>query len=157
MGSGINRAYDKMFDNSDGFPFLIGGGHESVSDAHPPAVHIIQLWQIYLNNVNPLLKLTHTPTLQEHIVEAAANIGKVSKSLEALMFAIYFMAVTSLNDEEARLTFHQEKPQLLQTYYTACQQALVNAGFMRNPDITILQAFLLYLVSLKASHCKQAI
>lgn len=148
MGSGINRAYDQMFNNSDGFPFLVGGGHDSVSDQHPPAIQIIQLWQIYLNNVNPLLKLTHTPTLQERIIDATASIGKVSKSLEALMFAIYFMAVTSLSDEEARLTFDQDKAPLLQRYYTACQQALVNGGFMRNPDLTILQAFLLYLVSI---------
>lgn len=136
-----------MFDNSDGFPFLIGGGHESVTAEHPPAIQIIQLWQVYLNNVNPLLKLTHTPTLQERIIEATANISKVSKSLEALMFAIYFMAVTSLTDEEVRHTFSQEKALLLQRYYTACQQALINGGFMRNPDLTLLQAFLLYLVS----------
>lgn len=136
-----------MFGNSDGFPFMAGGGPASVTERHPPAIQIIQLWQIYLNNVNPLLKLTHTPTLQERIIEATANIGNVSKSLEALMFAIYFMAITSLNDEEAQLTFGHEKGALLQRYYTACQQALVNGGFMRHTDLTLLQAFLLYLVS----------
>lgn len=147
LGSGINSAYDKMFDNSDGFPFMAGGGAASVTSQHPSAIQIIQLWQIYLNNVNPLLKLTHTPTLQERIIEATANIGKVSKSLEALMFAIYFMAVTSMTDEETQLTFGNDKGQLLQRYYTACQQALVNGGFMRHTDLTLLQAFLLYLVS----------
>ncbi|KAM0810427.1 putative Fungal-specific transcription factor domain-containing protein [Seiridium cardinale] len=149
VGSGINHAYDKMFENSDGFPFLVGGGAESVADQHPPALHIIQLWQVYLNNVNPLLKLTHTPTLQERIVDATANIGKVSKSLEALMFAIYFMAVTSMTDQEVQLTFEEDKGQLQQRYYTACQQALINGGFMRNPDLTLLQAFLLYLMGIR--------
>ncbi|KAH8205543.1 hypothetical protein TruAng_000249 [Truncatella angustata] len=149
VGSGINKAYDKMFQNSDGFPFVVGGGVESVADQHPPAIQIIQLWQIYLNNVNPLLKLTHTPTLQERIIEATANINKISKSLEALMFAIYFMAVTSLTDEEAQLTFNEEKHELLQRYYMACQQALINGGFMRSPDLTLLQAFLLYLMGIR--------
>lgn len=149
LGSGINSAYDKMFDNSDGFPFMAGGGAASVTSQHPSAIQIIQLWQIYLNNVNPLLKLTHTPTLQERIIEATANIGKVSKSLEALMFAIYFMAVTSMTDEETQLTFGNDKGQLLQRYYTACQQALVNGGFMRHTDLTLLQAFLLYLMGIR--------
>ncbi|KAH8680940.1 fungal-specific transcription factor domain-containing protein [Xylariales sp. PMI_506] len=149
VGSSINHAYDKMFDNSDGFPFLVGGAAQSVTDQHPSAIQIIQLWQAYLNNVNPLLKLTHTPTLQERIIEASANIEKVSKSLEALMFAIYFMAITSLQDDEVLATFNEPKAMLLQRYYTACQQALINAGFMRNPDLTILQAFLLYLIGIR--------
>jgi hypothetical protein len=148
MGSTINKAFDKMFDNSDGFPFMVGGGLQSVTDQHPPAIHIIQLWQIYLNNVNPILKLTHTPTLQERIIDATASIDKVSRSLEALMFSIYFMAVTSMKEDEVRLTFSEDKPILLQRYYTACQQALTNAGFMRTPDLTLLQAFLLYMVRL---------
>ncbi|KAI1876933.1 uncharacterized protein JN550_001005 [Neoarthrinium moseri] len=149
IGSSINQAYDKMFDNSDGFPFIIGGGSESVTDQHPSAIQIIQLWQTYLNNVNPLLKITHTPTLQERIIEATANIDKVSKSLEALMFSIYFMAVTSMKDDDVRLLFNEERPLLLQRYYVACQQALINAGFMRNPDLTLLQAFLLYLLGIR--------
>lgn len=97
--------------------------------------------------MNPILKLTHTPTLQGRIIEASANLDKISKSLEALMFAIYFMAITSIEDEEVQVTFNEEKPELLRRYYTACQQALMNAGFMRSPDLTLLQAYLLYLVS----------
>jgi hypothetical protein len=136
-----------MFDNTHGFPFIVGGSCESVTDQHPSAIQIFQLWQLYLNNVDPLLKLTHTPTLQGRIIEASANLGKVSKSLEALMFAIYFMAITSIEDDEVLATFNELKPDLLRRYYTACQYALVNAGFMRNPDLTLLQAYLLYLVS----------
>ncbi|KAI5926645.1 fungal-specific transcription factor domain-containing protein [Camillea tinctor] len=144
VGSSINRAYDKMFDNADGFPFMVGGQFESVTDLHPPAIQIFQLWQIYLDNVNPLLRLTHVPTLQVRIIEAGANLDKVSRSLEALMFAIYFMAITSLTDAETEETFNEPRPALLTKYYNGTQQALMNAGFMRMPDLTILQAYLLY-------------
>ncbi|KAK8090564.1 Aurofusarin cluster transcription factor aurR2 [Apiospora phragmitis] len=111
VGTTINTAYDKMFDNADGFPFV----------------------------------MTHTPTLQGRIIEASANLGKTSKSLEALMFAIYLMAVTSLQDDEVLEMFNEERAVLLKRYYIACQQALLNASFMRNPDLTILQAYTLYL------------
>ncbi|KAI1338680.1 fungal-specific transcription factor domain-containing protein [Xylariaceae sp. FL0016] len=147
VGSSINQAYDKMFDNADGFPFVVGGQYQGVTDLHPSAIQIFQLWQIYLNNVNPILKLTHTPTLQVRIIEAGANLDKVSRSLEALMFSIYLMAITSLSDEETEETFNEPRPALLSKYYHATQQALLNAGFMRMPDLTLLQAFVLYCVS----------
>ncbi|KAI8964863.1 fungal-specific transcription factor domain-containing protein [Daldinia sp. FL1419] len=149
VGSSINQAYDKMFDSPDGFPFVIGGQFQSVTSEHPSAIHIFQLWQIYLNNVNPLLKLTHTPTLQVRIIEAGANLDKVSKSLEALMFSIYLMAITSIDDVECQDTFNESRFNLLNKYYYATQQALLNAGFMRNPDLTLLQAYLLYLMGIR--------
>lgn len=123
----------------------------SVTDLHPPAVQIFQLWQIYLDNVNPLLKVTHTPTLQGQLIEAAANPSKMSKPLEALLFSIYYIAVMSLTDEQVRDTFKEEKSRLMSKYHRGTQQALVNAGFMRTSDLVVLQAFLLYLVSQKFS------
>ncbi|KAI0135305.1 fungal-specific transcription factor domain-containing protein [Daldinia grandis] len=149
VGSSINQAYDKMFDSPDGFPFVVGGQFESVTSQHPSAIQIFQLWQIYLNNVNPLLKLTHTPTLQVRIIEAGASLDKVSRSLEALMFSIYLMAITSIDEEECQATFNESRINLLAKYYYATQQALLNAGFMRNPDLTSLQAYLLYLMGIR--------
>lgn len=135
-----------MFTNTDSFPFAIGGQFQSVTDLHPSGMQTIQLWQIYLENVDPLLKLTHTPTLQVRIIDASTNLTKVSKSLEALMFAIYLMAITSLGDDEVERTFNESKSNLLMKYQHGTQQALFNAGFMRMPDLTILQAYLLYCV-----------
>ncbi|KAI0514767.1 fungal-specific transcription factor domain-containing protein [Xylaria bambusicola] len=144
VGSTINHAYDQMFGNTDGFPFAIGGQSQSVTELHPSGIQIFQLWQIYLDNVNPLLKLTHTPTLQAQIIEASTNLTRVSKSLEALMFAIYLMAITSLNDDEVEQSFNGTRSNLLAKYQHGTQQALINAGFMRMPDLTVLQAYLLY-------------
>lgn len=149
VGSSINQAYDKMFDNPTGFPFVIGGQFESVTHQHPSTIHIIQLWQIYLDNVNPLLKLTHTPTLQVRIIEAGANLEKVSRPLEALMFSIYLMAITSIDEEECQTLFAESRTSLLAKYYYASQQALLNAGFMRNPDLTLIQAYLLHLFGVR--------
>lgn len=140
-----------MFERPDGFPFVVGGQFESITEQHPSAIQIFQLWQIYLNNVNPLLKLTHTPTLQVRIIEAGANLDKVSRPLEALMFSIYLMAITSIDEDECQTTFNESRMSLLAKYQWAAQQALLNAGFMRSPDLTLLQAYLLYLVRLNSS------
>ncbi|AEO55474.1 hypothetical protein MYCTH_2299338 [Thermothelomyces thermophilus ATCC 42464] len=135
-----------MFENSDGFPFVVGGSVASVTSAHPSPIQIFQLWQFYISNVNPLLKITHTPTLQAQIISASANPAKISRPLEALMFAIYFAAVTSLSEDEVHSTFGEDKAILLGKYHNATQQALINAGFMRSSDLVVLQAFFLYLL-----------
>ncbi|KAJ9149031.1 C6 zinc finger domain-containing protein [Pleurostoma richardsiae] len=148
-GPTMHSAFDTMFDNQDGFPFVIGGSTTSVTEFHPSAIQIFQLWQIYLNNVNPLLNITHTPTLQGQIIEAGANLSKISKPLEVLMFSIYFIAITSMPEDEVQSTFDEDKNHLISKYHHATQQALINAGFMRSPDFMVLQAYLMYLLSVR--------
>ncbi|TPX07638.1 uncharacterized protein E0L32_010636 [Thyridium curvatum] len=148
-GPTIHQAFDNMFENTDGFPFVIGGSTSKVTDLHPPGIQIFQLWQIYLTNVNPLLKITHAQTLQAQIIEAGANPSKISKPLECLMFAIYFIAITSMSDEDVMNTLTEEKSRVLKRFHHATQQSLINAGFMRSADMMTLQAFFLFLLSVR--------
>jgi hypothetical protein len=143
----IHHAFDKMFTNDTGsFPFGVGGSPTHITHLHPSTIQIFQLWQIYINNVNPLLKISHVPTVQTQIVGAGADLSKVSKPLEALMFNIYLIAVKSMTDEETQNTFGESKVSMLGRLSEASQQALVNAGFMRSNDLMVLQAYFLYLV-----------
>lgn len=89
------------------------------------------------------------------------------------MFAIYYSTVISVSAAECREEFGEEKPRLLQrcvgaTYYSCIlllffcyrltlmtafryqegvERALVRANFLSSKDITVLQAFVIYLVS----------
>ncbi|KAJ5662482.1 uncharacterized protein N7477_010098 [Penicillium maclennaniae] len=144
----IHHAFDKMFINeSDAFPFGVGGSPTRITHLHPSAIQIFQLWQVYISNVNSLLKISHISTLQTQIVRASADLSKVSKPLEALMFNIYLIAVKSLTDEETQSTFGEPKEIMLARFNQAAQQALVNVGFMRSNELIVLQAYLLYLHS----------
>lgn len=90
----IRSAWNQLYEHSD--RFLLGFRKSSVVDLatiHREPVQVFRLWQIYLDNVNPLLKVTYTPGLQSRIIGAAANIAKTSPPLEALMFSIYCSAV----------------------------------------------------------------
>ena len=145
----IHHAFDKMFTNdTDSFPFGVGGSSTRITHLHPSPIQIFQLWQIYISNVNPLLKISHVPTLQPQIVEAGADLSKVSKPLEALMFNIYLIAVKSMTDEETQATFGESKVLMLGRFSEASQQALVNASFMRSNELMVLQAYFLHLVRL---------
>ncbi|OIW32230.1 hypothetical protein CONLIGDRAFT_612692 [Coniochaeta ligniaria NRRL 30616] len=148
-GPTIHHAFDAMFGDGDTFPFTVGGTQSSVTNSHPSAIQILQLWQIYISNVNPLLKISHVPTLQGQIIGAGANPAKIPRPLEALMFGIYFMALTSMKEEEVQSMFGEDRNVLLSKYHTAAQQALVNAGFMRSTEVMVLQAYTLYLLGVR--------
>jgi hypothetical protein len=145
-GSTIYRAFDRMFGNQDGFPLVVGARTTPVTDSHPSAVHIFQLWQIYIETINPLLKITHIPTVQAQILKAAAELESAPQNIEALMFAIYLIATTSMDELEVQTVFNRPKDELLAQYFRAAQQTLINAGFLRTNDVTCLQAYTLYLV-----------
>ncbi|KEF52879.1 uncharacterized protein A1O9_11297 [Exophiala aquamarina CBS 119918] len=114
---------------------------------HPPEARIFTLWQIYLENVDPLLKLLHAPTVQRQLLRASTHLDKIPPPVEALMFAIYFAAVTSLQSSDAtRGLLQQERPDLLNRYRAGIEQSLANANFMTTPDVATLQALTLYLI-----------
>jgi hypothetical protein len=117
---------------------------------HPQPFQIFQLWQLYLDNVDPLLKVTHTPSLQKRIVEAATNVLTIKPELEALMFGIYCMAITSLAEDGCQAMFASSRVDLLAKFQLGCQQALLNSRFMRSTHRDCLTALYLYLVSISA-------
>ncbi|MBE3043515.1 fungal specific transcription factor domain-containing protein [Candidatus Bathyarchaeota archaeon] len=135
-----------MYENHDSFPFIVGARSSSVTHLHPSPIHIFQLWQVYINNINPLLRITHVPTAQGRVIEASANLERTPMGLEALMFAVYLMALISIDDAEVQVMFGEPRMQVLGRFHLAAQQALINAGLMRTNDITVLQAYILYLV-----------
>lgn len=89
-------------------------------------MQIFKLWQVYLDNVNPLLKVTHTPTLQARIIDAASDITNIKPTLEALMFSIYSVSILSLTEDQCSGFFGSPKKDILTGYQISCQQALGN-------------------------------
>ncbi len=145
---GVRRVWDSLFEDDD--HFLLGSRKSAVnlSTLHPDPSEIPRLWQVYLENVSPLLKVVHTPSLQARIIAAAGNTINISPNQEALMFSIYCMAVLSLDKESCEALFGTPKEDLVTRYQFGCQQALLNAGFLRTDDRDCLTSLLHYLVSL---------
>ena len=114
--------------------------------SHPDQVQMFRLWQIYLDNVNPLLRVTHTPTLQPRVIDAASDVANVTPAFETLLFSIYSVAVMSLSDDECQASFRMPRDNLLVGYQIACKQALLKCTPWRSNNIDCLTAFYLYLV-----------
>ena len=109
---------------------------------------MFRLWQLYVDNINPLFRVVHIPTMQGRIIEAASDMKSINPGLEALMFSIYSSAVLSLSADDCLALFGSPKNDLVTKFQFACQQALLNCGFLRCSDRQCLTALYLYLVIL---------
>jgi hypothetical protein len=143
----IKKAWDTLFDSNDHLLFCSRNTSVDLSLLHPSQVHIFKLWQIYLENVNPLLKITHTPSLQGRIIDAAGDVTNIKPSLEALMFSIYCAAVFSMAQAECYKLFGAKREDILAGYQLGAREALLNSGFLKSSDRDCLTAIHIYLVS----------
>lgn len=109
----------------------------------------MELWQIYLRNVSPVLKLLHAPTTERAIQNVMLSPEKISRSFEALLFAIYSAAVMSMRDEDCEQRFGQVRKHLLSRYIRATKLALTRAKLMGTSNLIVLQAYLLHLVAVR--------
>lgn len=142
----ITKAWDSLYIQSDHLLFCSRDANVELSTLHPGQIQIFKLWQVYLDNINPILKVTHTPTLQARIIDAASDLSKIRPTQEALMFSIYCVAVFSLNQQECNSMFGAPREDLLAQYQLGTREALFNCGFLQTGDRDCLTALHFYLV-----------
>ncbi|KAI0491194.1 fungal-specific transcription factor domain-containing protein [Xylaria cf. heliscus] len=127
---------------------LSEGTDGNVEDYRPSPAHAFRLWQTYLEKVNPLTKVIHVPSVQPKLVEATTNPNSIAKNVEALLFSIYAMAVTALDEKECQQQLGCPKQEAYQRFSTGCRIALMRIGIMNTYDLVVLQALVLYFFSL---------
>ncbi|KAH7014198.1 uncharacterized protein B0I36DRAFT_299089 [Microdochium trichocladiopsis] len=155
--AGVRKLWDRIYSQTDHMLFGTRVEPVDLSPLHPGPAEIFRLWQTYMDNVNPLLAVTHTPSLQTRIIEAAGHVASIDPVTEALMFSIYAMAIISLTPQECVTYFVASKQDLLLRYHFGCQQALMNCGILKTTSRDALTAYYLYLVSLAGTTHPQTI
>ncbi|KAH0490221.1 hypothetical protein TgHK011_001700 [Trichoderma gracile] len=115
-------------------------------ELHPNPKHVFRLWQAFADNVNPLTKIIHAPTLQQKVLEAAWTVESVPKPLEATMFAIYALAVTSMEPAVCVDLFGETKSVLVNQYRMGALRALSSTNLFATRDLEVLQALTLIMM-----------
>jgi hypothetical protein len=112
--------------------------------------------------VDPFIKILHIPTIGRTIREVNSSLNPRSPAMEALIFSICLAAITSLSEEEVRtpfeyieikgltsikvsLNFNARKDDLKAQYRYSTEQALAQADFLNTDDISVIQAFTIFL------------
>lgn len=68
-------------------------------DLYPLPSQMLFLWQIYTDNIDPFMKVLHVPTMTKVIRELKGTYQSLDYSMQALVLAVSFAAVMSLEDE----------------------------------------------------------
>ncbi|KAE8154629.1 fungal-specific transcription factor domain-containing protein [Aspergillus avenaceus] len=116
-----------------------------VVDLYPSRWEAIQLWQIYLSNVDPVMRVLHIPSFQPKVFNAINAPDDVPPDLGALLFSIYFAAVTSLLSINDADFLGDKKHAALQKYQRGMEVSLYNSSFLDSPTIPSLQAMTIYV------------
>lgn len=107
------------------------------------------LLDTYIYRVDSVLKVTHVPSLRNLLL--SGELGRAqpfdSPSREALKFATCFTAICTLTEAECRTLCLEEKDKIMHRFRLATEVMLSRANLLTTSDITILQAFVIYLVS----------
>lgn len=120
----------------------------NLDDLQPDPVHAFKLWQLFLDRVNPLTKVIHAPTVQPYVMDAATSMGNVPLHCQALLFSIYNMAVISLSEAECIQMLGISRDAAFQRFTAGIRAALSRFNFLKNYNMSALQALVLYLVPL---------
>ncbi|OQU93565.1 Fungal specific transcription factor domain-containing protein [Cladophialophora immunda] len=119
---------------------------EDLHQLHPAGNNVFALWQVFVENVDPVFKILHVPTTQRQILKASQDPTQIPSAFESLMFAIYYAAITSTQSSTYLETLFQEERQpLLDRYRHGVERSLEKANFMSTPDVTTLQALTIFL------------
>lgn len=147
-------------DSEDHNPNFILFGLTSSVDVlsfYPRLDHIMALWQAYKENVDPLTKVIHRPTIDKLMILSCQNIHAISKANITLLFAIHHIAVESLSDEQVTAITGESKATIFNRMGHATQICLTKCGVLRSSDLTVLVAMVLYVQALRAKKDAQTI
>ena len=87
-------------------------------------------WDIYVEAIDPLVRILHKPTT-------------------ARVMAIYLAAATALAPELCQARLGLDKETGMKRYRYATEQALARAGFLTSQELVLLQALILYLICVR--------
>lgn len=132
--------------NHSGFAILRTTIAEDI--IHPKPHQVYTFCDAYLANVDPIFKILHGPSLRKYLQENAAELDCSTGrgGLEALRFAIYYAAVTSMDTGECRTRIGEDRTVLLARYRAGTESALAKADFINTVEMSTLQALVIYLV-----------
>lgn len=105
------------------------------------------LFKLYHDRVDALYKLLHWPTTVSNVAQTKSRNGAFNSSpYTALENSIYFMALCSITDVEAEHMGLGDRVSLVEQYRSLTEEAISRASLLQQPTVTVLQAFIIYLV-----------
>lgn len=138
-------AADNTQQSHHGFLFGYSSAQVDVSKLHPLPSQVPFLWQVFQENIDPLVKVLHTPTMESLLRELRRDPQALRAADQALIFTVYYSAIASLEEDEVQTNFGAPQAHFLAQYRFALEQALAQANLLNTTDIAVVQCLALFL------------
>ncbi|KAI9640582.1 hypothetical protein NHQ30_010881 [Ciborinia camelliae] len=117
-----------------------------LSKLRPLPSQIPFLLNVYSENIHVFMKIVDIPIITNMIRDLRSNkSSSLSPANEALMFSIYYATVTSMEEDDILTNFGCTKSELSFNYRLGLEHCLAKADFLSEPDITLVQAMVIFL------------
>ncbi|CAG9996981.1 unnamed protein product [Clonostachys byssicola] len=132
-----------------GLPSVVTDNNGDWHQFYPDTQLALILWTTYIENVDPVLKILHIPTMQSAMINVISRSQPHSYSMSALAFAVYFASVTSLSEDQLPHLTTEDREEMLQKYKKGINQVVTEGQLFNEPDLTVLQALAIFATSLR--------
>ncbi|KAH0382961.1 hypothetical protein KCU92_g5765, partial [Aureobasidium melanogenum] len=124
----------------------------------PQPVQIFQLWQAYIDNVNPMTNILHVQTMQRMVLQATScNPEELPKPSRVLLSSVFLAAIESLSDEACLNLMMLPKDECVRNLFSMTKECLVDANFLEVATTEALQALVLYLMAARQHSTPQSL
>lgn len=117
-----------------GFQALV----QSLRPYHPPLSQSVALLEIFKENVAPLVHIFHMPTMIRSCWDAVASLELLDRNTEALLFAIYYSTMISMEPQQCERVLGLSRATALKHYQFVVQQAMARADLLNTQSIVLL-------------------
>lgn len=149
---------DSRLQNAQRPPFFLNsifhhsGQVDSVDVATDPwtwsSDHIQKCWELFKQNVDPVVRVLHKPSMEALVQNAAvAGISGLKPESAALMVAICYAAVITLHPAHIAQHFTEDPNLLHYRHQHAIDLAMARANWFHSNHIQVMQALAIVLVS----------
>ncbi|KAK7227182.1 hypothetical protein V2G26_015185 [Clonostachys chloroleuca] len=119
------------------------------------ALHIgRRFWTVFCDEVDNIFRAVED--VEEGTDEGAAlPVNTLSLANQALVAAISFGAMASMDSDQVEAHFGRPKSEMVAEFKKTAEQALMRANYMMTKDITVLRALVLYVAILPHIGCAE--
>ncbi|KAF4950559.1 hypothetical protein FGADI_8118 [Fusarium gaditjirri] len=115
---------------------------------YPPMHLSVTLLDIFIENVLPLVHIFHMPTTEQWFWDSIVSLDTLDRNAEALLFAIYYSAVISMDDSQCLGVLGESRSTSRNKFRFAVEQAMARANLLNTQSLILLQAVVLFLSGL---------
>ncbi|KAI8153633.1 Bikaverin cluster transcription factor bik5 [Colletotrichum sp. SAR 10_70] len=159
---GLSRpriAEESYIPPSSGFFFGQSAEVQSLESLLPTREAADRLLQQYFHAVHPVARCVHRPTFENDYQcfwEEIYSNYEPRPSTQAIMFAAWFSAAVSMDEQVVYRLFGVTKASLIDRLKAATETALGKANFLRTTRVETMQAFVMYMLPLCRAEVSRA-